>query len=490
MVVAYMVVTSLIGVLLAKRKQNSKEYFIAESSLGVIAVIALLFSEIIAGAGTIGNAQTAFLSGISSVWANWGMALGCFAFTVLCSKFYRSMGTERGAMSVPEAYSLLFDERCRVVMIFTVVLAYLMMFSTQATAAAAIVSPLFGDGANQTVVTWIVAAVFIIITCFGGRKGIANMNVVHAVFMYIGMGLVAFMAIRSVGGFGTLRASVDRTFFSVAQPNVQTVLGQAIGTAISFFASSNVACGCFSAKSYKTANRGIALAGLIVIPFALFPALIGVCAHVAMPGIKSTDALFEMARSLGPALTGFASMAIIAAIWSTGPSLLLVICTSLTRDLFKRFLKKDATDGQQLAFSRAMAVIIGIVGTYFGISAKSILGQMLGAFQIRSVVGIVLLVALNWPRVTKNAAFWSMLIGGVVAAVWFFTGNPMGLQPLWPAAIVCLVVLVPMTLASKEPVSPGYKMYKECAAAMLGKSGSPDTPAAEVVDAGPQVNDA
>ncbi len=56
---------------------------------------------------------------------------------------------------------------------------------------------------------------------------------------------------------------------------------------------------------------------------------------------------------------------------------------------------------------------------------------MLGAFQIRSVVGVVLLAALAWPRVNNRAAFWSMMGGGIVAAGWFFAGNPFGIAPLW-----------------------------------------------------------
>jgi len=73
-------------------------------------------------------------------------------------------------------------------------------------------------------------------------------------------------------------------------------------------------------------------------------------------------------------------------------------------------------------------------------------------------------VALAWPRVTKDAAFYSMLAGGIVAAFWHFAGNPFGVQPLWPGAGVCLLILIPMTLLSKEKVSPGYRMYLEAQA--------------------------
>jgi SSS family solute:Na+ symporter len=175
-----------------------------------------------------------------------------------------------------------------------------------------------------------------------------------------------------------------------------------------------------------------------------------------------------MANSFGGVYAGLVSKAIIAAIWSTGPALLLIISTTLTRDFYKVF-KPDVSDAQQVRFSKIAVVIVAAIFTIFGLNAGSILNQMLGAFQIRSVVGIVLAVALFWPRVTKNAAFWSMLLGGIVAAVWHFSGSPFGVAPLWPAALVCLVILIPMSLASKEKVSPGYKMYKEALEAAKAK---------------------
>lgn len=94
-----------------------------------------------------------------------------------------------------------------------------------------------------------------------------------------------------------------------------------------------------------------------------------------------------------------------------------------------------------------------------GINARSILNNMLGAFQIRSIVGVVLLVALVWPRVNSRSAFWSMLCGGAVSAFWFFTGSPFGIAPLWPGTFVGIAVLIPLTLMNKEKISEGYQKY-------------------------------
>jgi len=44
---------------------------------------------------------------------------------------------------------------------------------------------------------------------------------------------------------------------------------------------------------------------------------------------------------------------------------------------------------------------------------------------------------------------------------WQFGGQPFGIAPIWPGALVCLLIMVPITLASREKVSPGFRLYSE-----------------------------
>ena len=459
MVFGYILLTALVSFYFAKRaKANTESFYTANRSMPIIVVAALLFSEIVAGAGTIGVAGNGFSGGLSSaVWANWGLGLGCFLIPFTVSKFYRSMAAKYHAMTIPECYAAMFGQKVRVVMIIVVALAYLIFFSLQAPAAASILAPMLG--LDQTLVAWCITALFVLVTIFGGMVGVSWIGVVHTGVMIVGMGIVTVMSISKAGGMGSLRMELPANYFSVVGDDWMTVVASALGSAISFLASSNVTNALFGAKNRRSANGGMFIAGILTIPFALMPAMIGICAKATMPGISASNALYRMADSIGPVYSGLVSMAIIAAIWSTAPSLLMVISGTFTKDFYRVVIKPDATEKQQMRFSYVVIVIAGVLGTWLGLGAKSILNQMLGAFQIRSIVGIVLLAALVWPRVNSRSAFWSMLLGGLTAAVWFFAGSPFGAAPLWPGALVCLVVLVPLTLMSKQKISDGYQKY-------------------------------
>lgn len=459
MVVVYLAVTMAISFYFVKKNNDSKSFSVAGGALTLPAVVAMLFSEMIAGSGTIGNATTGFTTGFSSVWANWGMCLGCIFFVVFVGRFYKAMGTRYGVMSVPEAYEKLFDFRCRMVLLVVIVLVYGILFSTQAKAAAAILAPMLG--VSTTVMTLIVAILFVVVTVVGGMKGIASMNLLHSFVMYLGVFIIAFLALRLVGGPQVLVDTLPSTYFSFGQPDWLTTIASAIGTAFSYLAAATTVSAVFTAKSVKTANRGCIIAGFLIVPFAMAPSLIGICGKVLLPDAAAGSIIYTVAAQLGPSFSGLISMAILAAIWSTGPSLLLIVSTTITRDFYRGVINKDPTDRQELNCTRLVAVIVGIGASLLGMGAGSILGSMLGAFQIRSVVGLVLVVALFWKRVNSRSAFWAMLIGGIVAAGWFFGGNPFGISAFWPAAAVTLIVLIPLSLTNREPVSQEHLRYTE-----------------------------
>ncbi|NLG32983.1 MAG: hypothetical protein GX550_05645 [Syntrophomonadaceae bacterium] len=200
----------------------------------------------------------------------------------------------------------------------------------------------------------------------------------------------------------------------------------------------------------------------------MFPSLIGIAGKVVLPDAYSRDILYLMADHLGPTFTILASMGVLAAILSTGPSVLLIVATIISRD-FYRIIRPHATGQQELNFSKVCTIILGLIAIYGGLHAGSILDQVLGAFQIRSIAGLVLVIAVFWPRVSNDAAFWSMILGGITAALWHFLGSPLGVAPLWPSLAISLPVLLVLTLVSKEKISSGARIYLEAKKEVMAK---------------------
>lgn len=455
-VFGYLILTALVGIYMTKYNKSVNEFFVAKRGLTVFIIIPLLFGELIAGAGTVGNATEAFRMGFSSVWATWSMLLGCLFFVFTTLVFFRVAGSKLNLYSVPEAYQVLFDKRTRLVVMVILVVSFLIVYAIQPAAMAMILGPMFK--VDITTMSVICGVLFAIITATGGLHGLGWTSIVHSIVKFICMAIVAWYAVQYVGGFDQMKAKLPETYFSFGRPDWLTVCAWAFGGAITYLTTPLLVSLVYGSKTLKDAKIGIFVGALIILPFALFPSLIGMVGKIVMPGAPARTILYAMSNQLGEVFAGLVSMTIVAAVLCAAPAALLVIVTILSRDFF-RIVRPHATDKEDLLFSRICIIVIGIGGAYFGAQAGSIFMQLLGALQIRTVGGIILFAAVLWPRVDARAGFWSILFGCGTAAVWHFTGNPFGVAPMWPSFAIGLPLLIILTLMNKEPASESWKRY-------------------------------
>ena len=129
MVASYLLLTTAVSLYFKKSAHKSTgDFYMAGGRMPMLVVMTFMFAETIAGSGTIGNAANAFEGGLSrAVWANWGMALGCILYVLTVSRFYRTVFEKYGAMTIPEAYSVIFGERVRVLLMCIIALVNIIL---------------------------------------------------------------------------------------------------------------------------------------------------------------------------------------------------------------------------------------------------------------------------------------------------------------------------------------------------------------------------
>lgn len=459
----YLMGTTVIGILMKKRSKSVQQFFVAKKNLGVLLIIPLLFGEHAAGGSTVGNAAGGYNFGISSTWYVLGISFSCFLLSSPVLKFFRAMGNQN-KITIPAIIEARFDRKTRIVLMAITLLVTCILFGLQPIAAAGILAPIFN--VNVATMAWIVSIIFIIVTVNGGLKGIAWMNLVHSSIMYLSISIVTFFSIKNLGGISTIAATLPITYFSFLQPDFITILGWFAGSALSMLVSAPNVGIALGARTMEGARKGFIIGGIILIPYAILTSMIGISAKIALPNINPNSCLYAMGDYLGPAYSSLISVGIVAAVFSTAPAILLAISTTITKD-FYYLINKDASEDQQMFVAKASIIILGIITTFLGLQAKSILHQVLGAMQIRAVAGFIVIMSILWKRFDSNAAFWSMLFGGATAAFWHFAGSPFNIVPLWPSLAVCIVIMIPLTLLSKKPVADGYIYVQKCIEELL-----------------------
>ncbi len=206
------------------------------------------------------------------------------------------------------------------------------------------------------------------------------------------------------------------------------------------------------------------LLGRAVLPYHLYPA------NMATAGQHTYDQVLPlmMARYLGPGLLGLGITALIAGFMSGMAGNISAFATVWTYDLYRPFIKKDATDRHYVAMGRwctMIGLLVSIAAAYIVTHFGSLMDyvQALFSFFIAPLFGTVI-IGMLWKRATKKAGFFGLLAGITTAisifvlmhghperVAWFcfYAGAKSLAQQMWQAlwafvAVIVVSVLVTM----------------------------------------------
>ena len=125
-------------------------------------------------------------------------------------------------------------------------------------------------------------------------------------------------------------------------------------------------------------------------------------ARAMHPGITDPNIVLPtlFVEALPPALGAIALAAVFSAEVNTCDALLFMLATSLSQDLYKRFIKPDVSDKQLLFVARLAAFLGGIGGVLFALRLTTIIDALRIFYTI---LGVTLLVPVVGGLYLKRA---------------------------------------------------------------------------------------
>jgi len=161
------------------------------------------------------------------------------------------------------------------------------------------------------------------------------------------------------------------------------------------------------------------LLGLGLLPFKLVPeSAVGIGQHSYNEVLP-----LMLARYCGPGLLGLGITALIAGFMSGMAGNVSAFATVWTYDLYRPFIRKQASDDHYVSMGRwctILGVIVSIGTAYLVMHFGSIMDyvQALFSFFIAPLFGTVLL-GMMWKRATPAGGFWGLLAGSVSSVAMF-----------------------------------------------------------------------
>ncbi len=468
----YFILMIAIGVYAYFKQQNDVEgYMLGGRQLSPAVAALSAGASDMSGWLILGLPGYMYASGIVSLWIAGGLTLGAFVNYLLVAPRLRVF-TEiaDNALTLPDYFSNRFNDTSHLLRIMSAVV--IIVFFTVYTAASLVGGgKLFESslGMSYDLGIWLTAGVVVAYTLFGGFLAVSLTDFVQGVIMLVAMLLVPIVAFSEIGGLSAgieVARSVNPELFNIMSG--VTVMG-AISLAawgLGYFGQPHIIVRFMAIRSVKDVPtaRNIGMSWMIVsLIGALMVGLSGVAyIHNHNMELADPETIFLVFSQLlfHPLISGFLLAAILAAIMSTISSQLLVASSSLTRDIYKLFLDKDASEARQVLVGRICVVAVALLAIFIaGNKDSSVLKLVSHAWAgFGAAFGPLVLLSLMWKRMNRNGALAGMIVGALTVIIWVYGGFEINGQPandaiysIMPGFLLSAITTVVVSLMTAPP---------------------------------------
>ncbi|MGC7101369.1 sodium:solute symporter family protein [Amycolatopsis lurida] len=433
---AYIAILAAISFLAGRSSRTSGSFASGGKVFPAILIGFLLASEFIGTTASVGTAQAAYESGISAAWNVVSLGVGFVLFSVLLARKYRTLGEN----TISGALARTYGDRVRIATSLVMVCALLIVAVSVYASGGAVLSSLLDIDRSLAIV--LVGALATAYVSVGGMRSVVYTNFLHAVVKMVGIIVLAVVAVNRVGGMDELGASLPPEMLSLSGVGVSQILAWMIAGVGATFATQYVVQAITTVGDSTKAQRAGFYSALILVPYGILAALIGVCASVLFPGIKSIQAMPALVVELDPLLAGVVVSGLAGAMFGTIAALTIGASTLLFKDFYQPYFNKAADERRNLVFIRVAAGVAGLLPIVLALFASDVLAVTFLAKALRATLAVLVLLMFYAPRYgTRGGALWTIVIALVATIGWFLAGSPFGIDEAYVAVAVPIVVM-------------------------------------------------
>lgn len=362
---AFIVVVIGVSMFKSRKETTSEDYFLAGRGLlwpliGLSIVAANLSTEQFVGmagqsAGSAGLAVTNYqLSG--------AVAIIIVAFLFL-PRFLSA-----GIYTMPEYLEYRYNTWARGIMAaYTVVIYVLVTSATVLYSGGLTLHTIFNMPLEQAV--WLIGAIAALYTIWGGLKAVAWADLIQGAGLLLGGCITLFLGLKAVGGWDAFAEyNADKLHMVLAAdhpylPWTALLLGIWIPNFYYCGLNQFIVQRTLAAKTLRHGQLGIIFAAALWVLVPFFVVMPGIIAHQLYAGdMSSPDQAYPtLIRNLIPAgVRGLMLAAIAGAVISSLASMLNSASTIFTMDLYRRYLRPEASQ-RTLVFTGRGATLVFVV---------------------------------------------------------------------------------------------------------------------------------
>jgi SSS family solute:Na+ symporter len=450
-VTAYMAGLGLLTSIVQRSVTTAKTFTSGTTGSGVPAVLVglMLMSEFIGTSASVGTAQEAYVAGISASWNIIALGAGFLFYAWFLAGKYKESGHNTISGVFAEVYGPSTKVATSLVMIFALQIVAVALYA----GGGAILSALLAvDRTLATIICGVVAVLYVFV---GGMRSVVYTNVIHSLMKYAGVGLALYFGLTRIGGLQELQARLPAAMFSWTNVGLSRIFAWFIAGIGATFSTQYVIQAINTVDTRQNAQIASFSAALLLVPFGIATALIGMCALVLHPGIKSINAFSALIADMNGPMAGIVAAGLAASLFGTISAISVSTATLLYKDFYVRFVNAEDDERRSLVFVRATTVIVGLLPIVLAIYTPNVLQITFLAKAIRASLSVLVLLVFYAPWFGTRGGALVSILGSMVATIgWFLLGNPFGVDNAYVALVVPVVVMGTSSLLTSMRKSP------------------------------------
>ena len=433
--IAYLILTTFIGVWSAKYTKDTKSFMSAKNQMGVYLIGILLVSEFIASASTLGTAQTAFEQGISASWVFMSLSAGFLLYGFLLA----GKVNETGEYTISGVISQKYGDNARMLVSLIMAYAVTTVNVLAYTAGAVVIASLLGISTTPAV--YIIAILATISVAAGGIRGVGYANIIHFLVKYFAIVITAVIAWSLLKERHLSLDALPAMHFSMTGVGIPTIIAWTVGNIGAVFSTQYVIQSISSLSNAKDAKKASIFASIWLLPLGLIGAYIGLAAKVLFPTIKSIQALPEFLKYMNPWLAGIVVSGILAVSFVTSLACNLGATALVMKDFYIPLVKPSPK--KQIIAIRVLAIFLGLLPIPFALYVPALLKTVFFARALRTSIAVIALFMFYAPRIgNKSGATMGLILSVVFTTIWFAMNNPFGIDNMFIALATPIIAML------------------------------------------------
>jgi SSS family solute:Na+ symporter len=422
LLIGYSILLTAAGLWVSRFVRGAGDFFVAGRTLSA----PLLFSTVLAaniGAGTtVGATGLAYQQGMSAWWWNGAAGLGSVCLAIWIGPRVWRLAKEHGFYTAGDLLEFRYGPAVRAIVASLIWVGTLAILAGQLLAGAAVLNVV--AGVSKPMGALIGGVLMTIYFAAGGLLSSAWVNVIQLVVLIGGFLVAMPLLSESLGGLSGLGA--------VTPPHdgywdIMYSAGAGSGWAMialltpAFIISPGLLQKVYGAKDERAVRIGVGSQAAVQMLFGFIPVFFGIAAFAAGVKVDNPNLVLPtvLATQLPVIIGALGLAAVFSAEVSTCDAILFMLSTSLSKDLYKRFVNPDADDRRVLLVARIAAVGGGLGGVLLAIQLETVVGALSIFYSLLGVSLFMPVIGGLYSRRAGAPEALTSIAAGIVTLLFF-----------------------------------------------------------------------